>query len=124
MMQKTLAELFEEATIKDSLIVQTEGKRKITRKVQLYNLDMAIAVGYRVNSKKATRFRPAITKHLKNIYDEEELTRKATVSKMEMVQIEGTREVSRLLGFNYLASSAGWQNRNHQPVLVLLIYSQ
>jgi len=42
---------------------------------------------------------PAITKHLKNIYDEEELTREATVSKMEIVQIEGTREVSRLVDF-------------------------
>lgn len=50
-------ELTEEATIKDSLIVQTEGNRQINRKVRLYNLDMIIAVGYRVNSKKATKFR-------------------------------------------------------------------
>jgi len=42
---------------------------------------------------------PAITKHLKNIYDEEELTREATVSKKEIVQIEGSREVSRLVDF-------------------------
>ncbi|MEO1783684.1 virulence RhuM family protein [Thermodesulfobium sp. 4217-1] len=42
---------------------------------------------------------PAIAKHLKNIYDEEELTREATVSKKEIVQIEGDREVSRLVDF-------------------------
>lgn len=42
---------------------------------------------------------PAIAKHLKNIYDEEELTREATVSKKEIVQIEGGREVSRLVDF-------------------------
>ncbi len=42
---------------------------------------------------------PATTKHLKNIYDEEELTREATVSKKEIVQIEGSREVSRLVDF-------------------------
>lgn len=42
---------------------------------------------------------PAITKHLKNIYDEEELTRDATVSKKDIVQIEGTRKVSRLVDF-------------------------
>ncbi len=42
---------------------------------------------------------PAIAKHLKNIYDEEELTREATVSKKEIVQIEGSREVSRLVDF-------------------------
>lgn len=42
---------------------------------------------------------PAITKHLKNIYEDEELSREATVSKMEIVQIEGGREVSRLVDF-------------------------
>ena len=42
---------------------------------------------------------PAITKHLKNIYDEEELTRDATVSKKEIVRIEGSREVSRRVDF-------------------------
>ncbi len=42
---------------------------------------------------------PAIAKHLKNIYDEEELTREATVSKKEIVQIEGSREISRLVDF-------------------------
>ena len=33
---------------------QIEGSRKITRKMDFYNLDAIIAVGYRVNSKKAT----------------------------------------------------------------------
>lgn len=33
-----------------------EGSRKITRKMDFYNLDAIIAVGYRVNSKKATSF--------------------------------------------------------------------
>lgn len=50
-------ELIKEATIKESLIVQHEGGRTIRRPVILYNLDMAIALGYRVNSKKATQFR-------------------------------------------------------------------
>jgi hypothetical protein len=38
---------------------------------------------------------PAITKHLKNIYDEGELDRKSTVSKKEIVQTEGSRKVTR-----------------------------
>ena len=38
-------------------IVQTEGGRQATRQVEFYNLDAAIAVGYRVNSLKATHFR-------------------------------------------------------------------
>ena len=37
----------------------------------------------------------AISKHLGNIYEEEELTRKATCSKMEQVQMEGEREIHR-----------------------------
>ena len=37
--------------------VQTEGNRKIKRKSKIYNLDMIIAVGYRVNSKRGTLFR-------------------------------------------------------------------
>lgn len=42
---------------------------------------------------------PAIAKHLKNIYDEEELEYQATVSKKEIVQVEGTRKVTRLVDF-------------------------
>ena len=38
---------------------------------------------------------PAISKHLKNIFDEDELQPDATVSKMEIVQMEGEREVKR-----------------------------
>ena len=85
MTQKAIAELFEtttanvnihikniledeeldaESTIKDFLIVQKEGGREVNRKVQFYNLDMIIAIGYRVNSKKATRFRQWATKTL------------------------------------------------------------
>jgi len=50
-------ELDEMATIKDFLIVQIEGSRSVNRKVKHYNLDMIIAIGYRVNSAKATEFR-------------------------------------------------------------------
>ena len=46
-------------------IVQKEGNRNVKRKVDFYNLDAIIAVGYRVNSKKATKFRMWATKILK-----------------------------------------------------------
>ena len=49
-------ELKTEATISKMEIVQTEGKRKVSRTVELYNLDLIISVGYRVNSQKATQF--------------------------------------------------------------------
>lgn len=50
-------ELDERSTRKKSFLVQKEGGRAIKRPFDSYNLDAIIAVGYRVNSKKATQFR-------------------------------------------------------------------
>ncbi|KFI95253.1 virulence RhuM family protein [Bifidobacterium stellenboschense] len=58
-------ELEPERTVKDFLIVRQEGSRKVSRTVAFYNLDAIIAVGYRVNSMKATRFRQWATKTLR-----------------------------------------------------------
>ena len=45
--------------------VQKEGNREVSRRLEFYNLDAIIAVGYRVNSKRATQFRIWATKILK-----------------------------------------------------------
>ena len=50
-------ELTPEATVRKIRTVQTEGKREVTRELDYYNLDIIIALGYRINSKIATRFR-------------------------------------------------------------------
>jgi hypothetical protein len=50
-------EVTEAATIRKFRIVQTEGTRQINREVEFYNLDAIIAVGFRVNSERATQFR-------------------------------------------------------------------
>jgi hypothetical protein len=50
-------ELSPEATVKESLTVQIEGKREVQRKVTLYNLDAILAVGYRVRSPRGVQFR-------------------------------------------------------------------
>jgi prophage maintenance system killer protein len=59
-------ELDEISTIRKSLILQTEGKRKIKREVLIYNLDVIISVGYRVKSKRGTQFRQWATQRLKD----------------------------------------------------------
>jgi hypothetical protein len=53
-----------EATHKKFLLVQTEGKRQVRREISHYNLDMIIAIGYRVQSQIATRFRRWATQRL------------------------------------------------------------
>ena len=58
-------ELDEKSTAEFFSVVQKEGNRNVSRSVKCYNLDAIIAVGYRVNSKKATRFRQWATKTLK-----------------------------------------------------------
>lgn len=58
-------ELNAEATTEFFSVVQNEGGRNVSREVKCFNLDAVIAVGYRVNSKKATRFRQWATKTLK-----------------------------------------------------------
>ncbi|WP_137886544.1 virulence RhuM family protein [Pseudomonas sp. 2FE] len=56
-----------EATVKDSLTVQTEGSRQVKRLVQLYNLDMTLAVGYRVRSPRGMQFRQWATTQLREL---------------------------------------------------------
>jgi len=58
-------ELEKESTVSILEIVQTEGEREIKRKIEYYNLDAILSVGYRVNSKQATQFRKWATKTLK-----------------------------------------------------------
>ena len=58
-------ELTPEATAEKISVVRQEGSRQVRRTLEHYNLDAIIAVGYRVNSKKATRFRQWATQTLK-----------------------------------------------------------
>ncbi|MCX5644897.1 MAG: virulence RhuM family protein [Phycisphaerae bacterium] len=58
-------ELTEEATVKDYLIVRSEGARQVERRVKHYNLDAILAVGYRVRSQRGTQFRRWATERLR-----------------------------------------------------------
>ena len=57
-------ELHPQATIRKFRIVQLEGDRQVERLVDFYNLDVILAVGYRVRSHQGTRFRQWATKQL------------------------------------------------------------
>jgi len=58
-------ELSAEATIKEYLIVYQEGQRQVQRPVKYYNLDMILAVGYRVRSPRGVMFRQWATERLR-----------------------------------------------------------
>jgi hypothetical protein len=57
-------ELFKKATVKKIFTIQSEGKRQVEREIEHYNLDMIISLGYRINSKIATKFRQWATARL------------------------------------------------------------
>ena len=58
-------ELLEKATVNYQLTVQNEGTREVRRKVAYYNLDMILAIGYRVRSLRGIQFRNYATTILK-----------------------------------------------------------
>lgn len=58
-------ELSPEATVKESLTVQSEGNRQVQRKISYYNLDLILAIGYRVRSPRGVQFRQWASTHLK-----------------------------------------------------------
>ena len=58
-------ELSPAATVKESLTVQTEGSRQVQRAIASYNLDLILAIGYRIRTPRGTQFRQWATQYLK-----------------------------------------------------------
>ena len=84
-------ELDREATVKKFLTVQREGNREVKRNIDHYNLDVIIAVGYRIQSPIATRFRRWATQRL------HEYIQKGFAIDDERLQEGGTRYFKELL---------------------------
>ena len=78
-------------TCKEILQVQNEGGRITRRRVKAYNLDMIISVGYRVNSKKATKFRVWATSVLRQY-----LTNGVAVNQRRLLAMREKEEVKKL----------------------------
>lgn len=74
-------ELGKRATVAKIATVQTEGGREISRKIEYFNLDMILSVGYRVNSVQATLFRKWATKILREYIVEGYTVNKSRIAK-------------------------------------------
>jgi len=95
------SELTEEATIRNFRIVQTEGQRQVERDVKHYNLQMIIAVGFKVNNERAVQFRKWANAIVKDytiqgwVMDEERLKNGGTILTQDYFdrQLEKIREI-------------------------------
>ncbi|MEB2776333.1 RhuM family protein [Algoriphagus sp. D3-2-R+10] len=106
-------ELKPEATVKESLTVQREGKRNIERKIKQYNLDVIISVGYRVKSQHGTRFRQWATQRLKDFLVQGYAINETRLSqKQQEVQTlkDGIRILSRAIEQKAQDQNLEWLN--------------
>ena len=94
------SELEEDSTIRNFRIVQTEGSRQVTRDTKHYNLQMIIAVGFKVNSERAVQFRKWVNKIAKDytikgwVMDDERLKRGTYLTEKYFdEQLERIREI-------------------------------
>ncbi len=62
-------ELSAGATVKETLTVQSEGEREVKRMLVHYNLDLILAIGYRVRSPRGVQFRQWASQHLKEFME-------------------------------------------------------
>ena len=83
-------ELPEYATVAKNATVQKEGKREVLRQIKYYNLDVILAVGYRVSSAKGTQFRiwanKILKQHLIKSYTQNELRLNQLKKTIQLVQ--------------------------------------
>jgi len=91
-------ELKEKATCKECLQVQKEGTRTVKRKVKEYNLDVIIAVGYRINSVIGTHFRIWATKIIKQHITEGYTINKRVLKKNYEAFLTALEDVKKLSG--------------------------
>ena len=92
-----IGELEPKATVAKIATVQTEGKRTVTRHIEYYNLDMILSVGYRVNSKTATKFRQWATATLRKYILDGYTINKSRIAKNYEQFLRAVSDVKKLL---------------------------
>ncbi len=90
-------ELEEKATVAKNATVQIEGKRRVERVMEYYNLDAILSVGYRVNSKTATQFRQWATKTLRTHIVDGYTINKSRIVKNYAVFLDAVEKIKLLL---------------------------
>jgi prophage maintenance system killer protein len=90
-------ELEEQSTVSILETVQKEGDRKVARRVEYYNLDLVLSVGYRVNSRQATQFRQWATKTLRQYIVEGYAINKQRIAQNYQQFLEAVESVKKLL---------------------------
>lgn len=90
-------ELMKNTTLRNFRIVKKEGDREVVREVNHYNLDLILSVGYRVNSKQATRFRQWATKTLRNYIIDGYAINKTKVAKNYAQFLSAIDDIKKLL---------------------------
>ncbi|MCC5934809.1 MAG: virulence RhuM family protein [Balneolales bacterium] len=80
-------ELDEEATCKNYLQVQKEGERDVKRNIRHYNLEVILAVGYRLRSERGTQFRKWATNTFKIDFDREENSPRAPKNETRQLEL-------------------------------------
>lgn len=90
-------ELDKKRTVANFATVQDEGEREVTRNIEYFNLDIILAVGYRVSSKKATSFRKWATKTLSAFITKGFVINKNIISKNYQQFLEAVNDVKKLL---------------------------
>ena len=107
-------ELDKDSTVRNFRTVQVEGKRAVERERVHYNLDVIIAVGYRVNSKRGTQFRQWATQRLKDfLVQGYAVNEKRLSQKQQEVQTlkDGIRILNRAIEQKAQDQNLDWLNQ-------------
>jgi len=93
-------ELSRKATSSKMELVQNEAGRQVKRQVDIYNLEILIAVGYRINSIVGTKFRQWATKTLRSYIVEGYVINKSRIAQNYQQFLEAVDDVKKLLSFD------------------------